>query len=227
MIPITLWAEEDRPREKLEQKGAAALSDAELVAILIGTGNKNETAVELSKRILNEARNNLVELSRYTINDLTSQFKGIGDAKAISILAALELGLRMRGSQALEKPKVITSHDAFLLISENLSLIPYENFWVLLLNHANKFIKKVCISEGGLSFSTVCTKKIFSAAIENKATGIILAHNHPSGQLYPSKEDILITQKLKEAGVLLDVRILDHLIISDNLYFSFADEGIL
>lgn len=227
MIPITSWAEDDRPREKLASKGAGSLSDAELIAILIGSGNREETAVELSKRILNSAKNNLVELSRYQIPDFLGKFKGIGDAKAITIIAALELGKRIRSSEALEKPSITNSHDSFQILSENLCFRSYEEFWIILVNQSNKYIKKMCISEGGLSFSAVCTKKMFAVAIEYKATGIILAHNHPSGNLKPSTEDISLTKKLIEAGKILDIRILDHLIIGDNDYLSFADQGLL
>lgn len=226
-LSIKLWAEDDRPREKLLQKGASVLSDAELVAILIGSGNRDETAVELAKRILGSASNNLVELSRYGINDLTGKFKGIGDAKAISILAALELGKRMRTSEALEKPQILTSKLAFELLSENLSFLSYEEFWILLLNQSNKLIKKVCISEGGVAFSSVCIKKVFHVALEQKASAIILAHNHPSGNLLPGSEDKLLTQKLISAGKLLDIRVLDHIIISNNDYYSLADNEII
>ncbi|MEI8201512.1 MAG: DNA repair protein RadC [Bacteroidota bacterium] len=225
-ISIKFWAEDDRPREKLILKGKAALSDAELIAILIGSGNKNESAVDLSKRILNSTQNNLVSLSKLSLNELQS-FKGIGEAKAISIVAALELGKRRRESEALEKPKITTSRDAFEIIQSVLSDLQYEEFWVILLNRSNKVIGKFQVSDGGVSGTVVDPKKLFKLALENNASYIILSHNHPSGNLKPSEADIQLTRKLTEAGKLLELPVLDHIIMGEEKYLSFADEGLM
>ncbi len=225
-ISIKHWAEDDRPREKLILKGKAALSDAELIAILIGSGNRNETAVDLSKRILNSTQNNLLSLSKLNLKEL-QLFKGIGEAKAISIIAALELGKRRRESEALEKPKIATSRDAFEIIQSVLSDLRYEEFWVILLNRSNKVIGKFQVSDGGVAGTVVDPKKLFKLALENNASYVILSHNHPSGNLKPSEADILLTRKLIEAGKLLELPILDHIIMGEEKYLSFADEGLL
>lgn len=222
---ILSWAEEDRPREKLLLKGKAALSDAELIAILIGSGTRELSAVDLSKLILQSVNNNLNELAKLSINDLI-KFKGIGDAKAISIAAALELGRRRKESETLKKPKVGSSADAHEVIRPYLMDLQHEQFWVLLLNRANEVIRPQQISIGGVSGTVADPKMIFKAAIENLASAIILVHNHPSGNLTPSQADKDLTKKVKEAGRTLDIPVLDHLIFSDNGYFSFADEGI-
>ena len=225
-ISIKHWAEDDRPREKLILKGKAALSDAELIAILIGSGNRNETAVDLSKRILNSTQNNLLSLSKLNLKEL-QLFKGIGEAKAISIIAALELGKRRRESEALEKPKIATSRDAFEIIQSVLSDLRYEEFWVILLNRSNKVIGKFQVSDGGVAGTVVDPKKLFKLALENNTSYVILSHNHPSGNLKPSEADILLTRKLIEAGKLLELPILDHIIMGEEKYLSFADEGLL
>lgn len=223
---ITEWAEEDRPREKLLLKGKSALSNAELIAILIGSGNRNETAVDLSKRILSEIGDNLHNLARLSLSDL-QKFNGIGEAKAICIQAALELGARKRTSEA-EKRKIISaSSDVNELFQEDLSSLQYEEFHVLLLNQANMILKKQLVSKGGISSSIADPKLIFEAALSAKASALILVHNHPSGNLKPSKQDIAITSKLKSAGQVLDLPVLDHIIIAETGYYSFADEGIL
>lgn len=222
---ILSWAEEDRPREKLLLKGKAALSDAELIAILIGSGTRELSAVDLSKLILQSVNNNLNELAKLSINDLM-KFKGIGDAKAISIAAALELGRRRKESETLKKPKVSSSADAYEAIRPYLMDLQHEQFWVLLLNRANEVIRPQQISIGGVSGTVADPKMIFKAAIEHLASSIILVHNHPSGNLTPSQTDKDLTKKVKEAGRTLDIPVLDHLIFSDNAYFSFADEGI-
>jgi len=224
---IKNWAEDDRPREKLMQKGKAALSDAELIAILIGSGNTEESAVELSKRILKSANDNLIELSKLSINDLVKHFKGIGEAKAISIIAALELGKRRRSAEVLEKRKINSSKDAFELMYTMVADCLYEEFWIILLNKANKLIKYHNISEGGVSGTVADPKKIFKIALENNATSLILCHNHPSGNLKPSDADVKLTKKMKEAGLFLEILVVDHIIIGDEKYYSFADEGIL
>lgn len=222
---ILSWAEEDRPREKLLLKGKAALSDAELIAILIGSGTRELSAVDLSKLILQSVNNNLNELAKLSINDLM-KFKGIGDAKAISIAAALELGRRRKESDVIKKAKVSSSADAYEAIRPYLMDLQHEQFWVLLLNRASEVIRPQQISIGGVSGTVADPKMIFKAAIEHLASAIILVHNHPSGNLTPSQADKDLTKKVKEAGRTLDIPVLDHLIFSDNGYFSFADEGI-
>lgn len=225
-ISIKDWAEDDKPREKLLYKGPAALSNAELIAILIGSGNNEESAVALSKRIMNEVNDNLAELSRLTISDL-QRYKGIGEAKAITIAAALELGRRRSTSILNEKPQLKDSKTAFILLQKELGDLNYENFCILLLNRANKVLRTVKISDGGITGTVVDPRKVFKIALDNNATSIILGHNHPSGQLTPSDADIKLTRKLKEAGDMLDLPVLDHLIIGDGNYYSFADEGIM
>ncbi|WP_064196329.1 MULTISPECIES: RadC family protein [Emticicia] len=222
---ILSWAEEDRPREKLLLKGKAALSDAELIAILIGSGTRELSAVDLSKLILQSVNNNLHELAKLSINDLM-KFKGIGEAKAISIAAALELGRRRKDSEVLKKTKVGSSSDAYKAIRPYLMDLQHEQFWVLLLNRANEVIKPHQISIGGVAGTVADPKMIFKAALEYLASAIILVHNHPSGNLTPSQADKELTKKVKEAGKMLDIPVLDHLIFGDNGYFSFADEGI-
>jgi DNA repair protein RadC len=220
------WAEDDRPREKLLNKGPASLSNAELIAILIGSGNQKESAVGLSKRILNDVSDNLAELARLTLADL-QRYKGIGEAKAITIAASLELGRRRNTSVLNEKPQVKDSKTAFILLQKELGDLNYENFCVLLLNRANKVLKTVKISDGGITGTVVDQRKVFKVALDNNATSIILGHNHPSGQLTPSSADIDLTKKMKEAGAVLDLPVLDHIIVGDGNYYSFADEGIM
>lgn len=222
---ILSWAEEDRPREKLLLKGKAALSDAELIAILIGSGSRDLSAVDLSKLILQSVNNNLNELAKLSINDLM-KFKGIGDAKAISIAAALELGRRRKESEVIKKAKVGSSKDAYEVIRPYLMDLMHEQFWVLLLNRANEIIRPVQISIGGVAGTVADPKMIFKAAIEHLASAIILVHNHPSGNLSPSQADKDLTKKVKQGGQTLDIPVLDHLIFSDNGYYSFADEGV-
>lgn len=225
-IPITAWAEDDRPREKLMFKGRSALSDAELIAILIGSGNTNETAVQLSKRILKSVNNNLNAVGKLTINDLT-KFKGIGEAKAISIIAALELGRRRKEAEITKRETITTSNDVYQTFKPVLVDLPHEEFWVLLLNRSSAVLKKELISRGGVAGTVVDSKIIFKAAIENLASSVILCHNHPSGNIKPSEQDIQITKKLVEAGKLLEIPILDHVIVSEAGYYSFADEGMI
>jgi len=223
---IKEWAEDDRPREKLLHKGPSSLSNAELIAILIGSGNQKESAVELSKRILNDVNDNFAELARLTIADL-QKYKGIGEAKAITIAAALELGRRRNTSVLSEKPQIKDSKTAFILLQKELGDLNYESFCVILLNRANKVLKIVKISDGGITGTVVDQRKVFKVALDNNATSIILGHNHPSGQLKPSEADIELTNKIKSAGIVLDLPVLDHIIIGDGNYYSFADEGIL
>ncbi|MBG0782937.1 MAG: DNA repair protein RadC [Bacteroidales bacterium] len=223
---IKQWAEDDRPREKLLAKGKAALSDAELIAILIGSGNSSESAVELSRRILQTAADNLVELSRMSVSDLI-KFKGIGEAKAISIVAALELGRRRRSAKAQERKRIVTSRDAFEYLYASMADLHYEQFWVLLLDQSNKVIGTVQVSDGGIAGTVADPKRIFKTAIERNAAAMILCHNHPSGQLKPSDADVRLTKKLFQSGEMLEIRVIDHLIIGHDQYFSFSDEGVL
>ncbi|MFD0834195.1 DNA repair protein RadC [Mariniflexile aquimaris] len=223
---IKNWSQDDQPREKLLHKGKAALSDAELVAILIGSGNKTESAVELSKRILASVDNNLSELGKLSIKQLM-EFKGIGEAKAISIAAALELGRRRRGEEALEKKKITSSKSVFELMQPIIGELQHEEFWIIYLNNSNKVILKNQLSKGGITGTLVDVRLVLKNALEVGATGLILAHNHPSGTLKPSEADKQITNKLKIASESLDIKVLDHLIITENAYFSFADDGIL
>lgn len=225
-LNIKAWAEEDRPREKLSLKGRTALSDAELIAILIGSGNKEDTAVELSKKILASINNDLNQLGKLTINDLT-QFNGIGEAKAISIIAALELGRRRKGAVSEKKPIINSSQKAYENMSAILSDLPHEEFWAIYLNRRNELIKKVFISKGGVAGTVADTKIIFKHALELLASAIILFHNHPSGNLKPSEADIQLTKKLKETGNIMDVLVVDHIIVGEKNYFSFADESLL
>jgi DNA repair protein RadC len=225
-LKIKSWSPEDRPREKLLSKGTPVLSDAELVAILLGTGTATVSAVELAKRVLQTVDNNLHELARLSVKDLM-RVKGIGEAKAISIIAALELGRRRKDADSEEKPRISGSIDAFHILKPHLQDLHHEEFWVLLLNRANRVIKKHQISQGGVAGTVADPKIIFKLALSELASGIILAHNHPSGNLTASQADIDLTKKLKEAGKLLEVQVLDHLIVAGQKYFSFADEGIL
>jgi len=225
-LSIKSWAEGDRPREKLLLKGKNALSNAELIAILIGSGNKNESAVALSKRILATIDNNLNKLGKLLVSDLT-KFKGIGDAKAISIITALEIGRRRRLEEALEVQKITSSKVVFNIMQPLIGELQYEEFWVLYLNNSNKILYKDQLSKGGLTGTLVDIRLVFKKAIALYATALILCHNHPSGKLEASSADKSITKKIKQAGETLDIKVLDHLIITENAYFSFADENIL
>ncbi len=225
-LSIKSWAEDDRPREKFMAKGRSALSDAELIAILIGSGNKNESAVELSKKILSSVGNNLNRLGQLSLNDLM-KFKGIGEAKAISIFSALELGRRRKTLGDDKTVKIESSITAFEALYPYLADLDHEQFYTMLLNRSNKVIDIVKISQGGVSGTVADSKLIFKSAVEKLASGIILAHNHPSGNLSPSQADITLTRKLQEAGKLLDISVLDHIIIANNEYFSFADQGMI
>lgn len=225
-LSIKSWAEEDRPREKLLQKGKRALSDAELIAILIGSGSANETAVELSKRILAGADNNLNQLGKMGVPELT-RYKGIGEAKAISIVAALELGARRQVSEAVVRSTITSSTDAFNILSPIIADLPHEEFWVLYLNRANKVVLKESVSQGGVSGTVADVRIIMKKALELLASGIILAHNHPSGNTKPSQADNNLTKRIRQAGELLEIQVLDHLIVTDNGYYSYADEGMM
>lgn len=225
-LTIKSWSPEDRPREKLILKGKAVLSDAELIAILLGSGTTTLSAVDLAKIVLQAANNNLHELARLTVKDLI-KIKGIGEAKAITIVAALELGRRRKDQEVDEKPKISSSKDAYQIIKADLLDIPHEEFWVLILNRANRVIKKHQISQGGVAGTVADPKIIYKSALDSLASGIILAHNHPSGNLTPSQADIDLTKKLRDAGKMLEIQVLDHIIVAGQKYFSFADEGML
>jgi len=223
---IKHWSDDDKPREKLLQKGTLALSDAELIAILIGSGSRSESAVELSKRILASVDNHLNELGRLSIKDLT-KFKGIGEAKAVTIAAAMEIGRRRRGEAAQRISKINGSADAFELLLPQMGDLRHEEFWILYLNNANKVLLTSQISKGGLTGTLVDIRIIMKQALEVGAVGLILAHNHPSGTLRASEADIEVTQKIKSAAKALDIRVLDHLIITQQKYYSFADDNML
>ena len=223
---IKYWAEDDKPREKLILKGKSVLSDAELIAILIGSGSRNESAVQLSKRILASVDNNLNALGKLSVKQLT-HFKGIGEAKAISIVAATELGRRRKLEESPELSKITSSKAVFEIMQPIIGELPHEEFWVLYLNNSNKVMYKAQISKGGITGTVVDTRIIYKTALEHGATSIILVHNHPSGTLVASEADKQITRKLKEAGKHLDIPVLDHVIVTEKSYYSFADEGIL
>lgn len=225
-IPIKFLAEDDRPREKLLSIGRQNLSDAELLAIQIGFGTREETAIQLAQRVLNYYSNDLNQLAKSSVAEL-KKFKGIGEAKAINIASAFELGRRRNELERADKPKITSSLDAFKLLNKKLSDLPHEEFWILLLNRANSVVKMECISQGGISGTVVDVRLILKPAIETLASGIILCHNHPSGQLKPSEQDVSLTKKIKESTRMMDINLLDHLIIGDQKYLSFADEGIL
>jgi DNA repair protein RadC len=225
-IGIKSWAEEDRPREKLSGQGRRALTDAELIAILIGSGSRNETAVELSKRILHHYENDLNKLGKASISEL-SKFKGIGEAKAISIIAALEIGRRRNDSETKAVDTIGSSRDAYNIMRRHLVDLNHEEFWIILLGRSQKVLGRELISKGGLA-ATICDPKIiFHAALQHQASGIILVHNHPSGNLKPSQEDLTLTKKLIAGGRLLDISIFDHLIITDNGFTSLADADLM
>ena len=225
-LSIKSWAEADRPREKLSTQGRRALTDAELIAILIGSGSRTESAVELSKRILHHYDNDLNNLGKASISEL-SKFKGIGEAKAISIIAALEVGRRRTDTEAVIPETIIASKDAYVIMRRHFIDLNHEEFWVLLLNRANKFIAKELISKGGLAGTVVDPKIVFNVALQHSAAYIFMMHNHPSGNLKPSNEDVYLTKKIVEAGRILELPILDHLIIGNDGYYSFADNSML
>lgn len=223
---IKHWSQDDRPREKLRDKGKTILSDAELLAILLGSGNRDESAVALSQRILANVNHSLNELGKLSIKQLMI-YKGIGEAKAITLVAAMELGRRRRGEDALSKDKISCSRDVFELMQPLLGELPHEEFWILFLNNSNKILVKNQLSKGGITGTIVDVRLVLKTALEVGAIGLILVHNHPSGTLKPSKADQDLTSKLQVAAHSLDIKVLDHLIITETAYFSFADESIL
>ncbi len=223
---IKKWASGDQPREKLISKGKLALSDAELLAILIGSGNNKESAVDLSKRMLSTTHNNLNFFGKLSLKQLMD-FRGIGEAKALTIIAAMELGRRRRSEEAIEKVKITSSSSVFELLQPIIGELDHEEFWILYLNNSNKIIEKFQISKGGITGTLVDVRITLRKALEVGAVSLILAHNHPSGNLNPSEADKQLTRKLKTASESLDIKILDHLIVTEKSYFSFADEGLL
>lgn len=223
---IKNWSQDDQPREKLRDKGRTALSDAELLAILIGSGNRDESAVALCKRIYASVDHNLNALGKLSIQQLMA-FKGIGEAKAITIAAALELGRRRRIEDAVQLEKITSSTAVFNLMQPILGDLPHEEFWILYLNNSNKVVQKNQLSKGGITGTLVDVRLVLKNALEFGATALILCHNHPSGALNPSQADKDITQKLKSAAQSLDIKVLDHLIVTEKAYFSFADENLL
>jgi len=225
-ISIKHWAEDDRPREKLLRKGKASLSDAELFAVLLGSGYKDKSAVEVAQELLRAYNNNINDVGRLTPQQL-QKFKGIGEAKAAIICAALELNRRRKPEDVATHPKVSNSQSAYDYMRQYMMDLTVEEFHVILLSKNNAIIKAVNVSKGGVGTTIVDVKVLFKIALENLASGIVLAHNHPSGNLQPSQEDILITQKIKEGATLLDISVLDHIIFTNDGYYSFADEGIL
>ena len=225
-IKISSLAEEDRPREKLLLKGRSALSDAELIAILIGSGSRSMSAVDLAKHILAGVDNDLGLLAKLSVKDL-QRFKGIGEAKAISIVSALELGRRRKSSEPQKRPKISGSVDVFNLMKPDLMDECVESFYIILLNRANYVIKKIRISQGGTTATIADPKLIFKYALENLASGMVLVHNHPSGNFKPSDPDKRLTTKLVEVGKNLELSVIDHVIFTDDGYFSFADEGLI
>lgn len=223
---IKNWSEDDRPREKLLHKGRSALSDAELIAILIASGNREESAVALSKRILASAQNNLMQLGKLSVKDLMT-FKGIGEAKAVAIAAALELGRRRSGGEALSRKRITSSKMAYDIMQPILGDLDHEEFWILYLNNANKVLEKSQLSKGGLTATLVDTRIVLKTALKVDAVGLILVHNHPSGTLRPSAADKAITSKIKTAAASIDISVLDHIIVAEKGYFSFADDNLL
>ena len=223
-LTITQLSVDDRPREKMMMHGVRALSNAELLAILIGSGNTEETAIELSQRILNDADNNLNRLGKCDLKDLMT-YKGIGEAKAITIIAAMELGRRRREEDVPERPLLNSSQKVYDYMRQRLVDLPHEEFWAILLNRAGRVIETVMVSKGGTAATTVDVKIILRAAIQSLASAIVLCHNHPSGTCKPSREDELSTQRVKEAAKLMNISVVDHIIVCDNSYYSFADNG--
>lgn len=225
-MSIKFLAEDDRPREKFLLKGKSSLSDSELLAIIMSSGNKDETAVELARRILASVNNNWNQLSLLSVKDLM-KFKGVGEVKAISIATALEIGRRRASQEVPEKPVISNSSTAYDIFRNHLSDLRTEEFWAIFLNRSNKVIHFAQLTQGGINQSIVDIRVLFKTALDHFSTGIIIAHNHPSGSLQPSREDIEITQKIKTAGETLNIQLLDHLIITQNSYFSFSDDGLL
>lgn len=225
-MTIKSWALDDRPREKLIDKGKEFLSDAELLAILIGSGHREETAVDVSKRILKSVHNNLNELSKLTLSQLMD-FKGIGEAKAVRIATSLELGKRRHFERMGDAKIIKNSKDVYEIMHLIFSDLLHEEFWVLYLNNSNKVLSRYQVSKGGLTSTVVDIRLLYKKALELSAVALILCHNHPSGKLKPSQPDVSLTEKVKTAGASLDIKLLDHIIVTQKSYFSFADKGLI
>ena len=225
-IPMRYWAEDDLPSQKLLLKGNGSLSDAELLSIIIGSGVSGENSLDIAMKTLSICGNNLCEFWKFSVSDL-QKIKGIGEKRAVKIAAMFALARRRNESEVICKNKISKSQDAFEIFHSLMGDLPYEEFWLLLLNRANRVVKKVKISEGGISGTVVDPKKIFQICLEQHATSIILGHNHPSGAVTPSEADNKITKKIKDCGLLLDVAVLDHIIVGDDRFYSFADEGTI
>ncbi len=225
-LPIKAWAEEDRPREKLLLKGKHSLTDAELIAILIGTGNSGETAVDLARKILSGNSNDLSFLGKMNVQEL-QKYKGIGQAKAVTIVAAMELGRRRKESKEVKREKLTNSLEAVNLMQPLLGDLMHEEFWIIFLNRANGIIGKQQISKGGMSGTVADPRMIFKAALDQKAVSIILCHNHPSGNNQPSAADVQLTKNISEGGKILEITVLDHIIVTQHGFYSFADEGLI
>ncbi len=225
-MKITDWAVEDRPRERLWNKGPSSLSDAELLAILIGSGTRNSSALDLARELLALAGNSLGQLGRLSAGEIR-KIRGMGEAKAVTIAAALELGRRRKMAEAAENPQIRSSSDVFSIVSPLMEDLTHEEFWILFLNRANRVTGRMKISQGGVSGTVTDVRIVMKKAIETLASGLVICHNHPSGNTSPSDSDIRITQKIKEAGALMDIQLLDHLIVAGTDYYSFADNGAL
>ena len=224
---IKSWQPDERPREKLAKHGASTLSNAELLAIIINTGNKEFSALDIAKQILASCDNDFLELSKKDVTQLTKQFKGIGPAKAITLVATLEIARRRYEAKVATRPKITDSRSAFEVLFKDLCDLNHEEFWVLYADASGRLVAKQRICEGGITRTSVDMKKIMQTAVANRATGLVLGHNHPSGNVTPSNNDILLTQKIQTAARLLDLRVMDHIILSGNDYYSFGDDGIL
>ncbi len=225
-MKITDWAVEDRPRERLWSKGPSSLSDAELLAILIGSGTRNHSALDLARELLAMAGNSLGDLGRLSAGEIR-KIRGLGEAKAVTIAAALELGRRRKIAETGENPQIRSSSDVYNIMCPVMEDLPHEEFWILFLNRANRVTGRMKISQGGVSGTVTDVRIVMKKAIESLASGLVICHNHPSGNNSPSDSDIRITQKIKEAGALMDIQLLDHLIIAGKDYYSFADNGAL
>ena len=227
MNAIKHWQSDERPREKLLKHGASTLSNAELLAIIINNGNKEFSALDLAKQILATCNNDFLELSKKDVSQFIKHFKGIGQVKAVTLVATLEIARRRYEAKAAVRPKVTDSRSAFEVFFKNLCDLTHEEFWVLYVDTAGKLISKQRICEGGITQTSVDVKKIMQTAVANRAYGLVLGHNHPSGNIAPSNNDIMITQKIQSAAKLMDLRVIDHVILSGNEYYSFRDDGIL
>ena len=223
-IPMHLWAEDDQPSQKLLLKGTATCSDAELLSIIIGSGISGENSLDIAKKMLSKCGNSLCEFWKFGVSDL-QKIKGIGQKRAVKISAMFALARRRNESEVILKDKITHSREAFEIFKSLMGDLPYEEFWILLLNRSNRVLRKIRISEGGVSGTVVDPKKVFKTCLDNQASSIILGHNHPSGNINPSEADSKLTKKLRDCGLMLDVDVLDHIIIGDDRYYSFADDG--